>query len=172
MMPCVHYVIKETKKTTKNQKAMTDKEKIIQEIERRIHFLDGMVNTDFGRGSLDTLNKVLNFIHSIPAEEPSEDLKKAAEEYASMSQIAYKGIHCTYVDDQHAFIAGADWQKEQMMKGLCYETKVYRDEEGDGIDTPIESWLALENNEITNLPNIGLKDGDKVKVIIVKEDEQ
>jgi hypothetical protein len=57
------------------------------------------------------------------------------------------------------------------MKGFCYETKVYRDEEGDGIDTPIESWLALENNEITNLPNIGLEDGDTVKVIIVKEDK-
>lgn len=65
----------------------------------------------------------------------------------------------------------AQLQKKQIMKGLCYETKLYKDEEGDGIDTPIESWLALENNEITNIPNIGLKAGDNVKVIIVKDEQ-
>ena len=157
---------------------MTDKEKIIQEIERRIHFLDGMINTDFGRGSLDALNKVLDFINSLPAEQPSEDLEKAAKDFVEKNSpytdefMLDNEVEEAYKIAELTFKRGAQWQKEQMIKGLCYETKVYRDEEGDGIDTPIESWLALENNEITNLPNIGLKDGDKVKVIIVKEDEQ
>jgi hypothetical protein len=108
----------------------------------------------------------IDFINSLPAEQPSEELEKAAIEFGAKQGLELKPFARRF------FIAGAKWQKEQMMKGFCYETKVYRDEEGDGIDTPIESWLALENNEITNLPNIGLKDGDKVKVIIVKEDEQ
>ena len=66
------------------------------------------------RGDI-TSNEIVEWLKNIQTspEQPSEDLEKAAEEYASMSQIAYKGIHCTYVDDQHAFIAGADWQKEQ-----------------------------------------------------------
>lgn len=144
---------------------MTDKEKIIVEIERRINFLDGMINTDFGRGSLDTLNKVLNFINSLPAEQPSEEL----EEEIKRKYESDNALMMPIKDFRKLILHFTNWQKEQMMKGLCYETKVYRDEEGDGIDTPIESWLALENNEITNLPNIGLKDGDNVKVIIAKE---
>jgi hypothetical protein len=96
------------------------------------------------------------------------DLVRKADEIA----IKWKAYGLPYNAIRDAAIEMALWQKEQMMKGLCYETKVYRDEEGDGIDTPIESWLALENNEITNLPNIGLKDGDKVKILIIKEDEQ
>lgn len=43
-------------------------QKIRQEIERRIHFLDGMVNTDFGRGALETLNKLKQFIDYLPEE--------------------------------------------------------------------------------------------------------
>ena len=117
-----------------------------------------------------------DFINSLPAEQPSEesikDLIQKAEELYGVKDKSFPLSEFPKEEKRQAFIKGAKWQEEQMMKGFCYETKVYRDEEGDGIDTPIESWLALENNEITNLPNIGLKDGDKVKVIIVKEDEQ
>lgn len=69
------------------------------------------------------------------------------------------------------FIKGAEWQKQQMMKNTVLETKVMMDCDGDGIETPYEEWLTLENTEILSLPdNIGLKDGDKVKIIIIKED--
>lgn len=52
-----------------------------------------------------------------------KNLKKAAEEYASMSSIAYKGVHCTYVDDQIAFIAGAEW-KDKQFEDIKDEIKV------------------------------------------------
>jgi len=69
----------------------------------------------------------------------------------------------------------AKWQKkkdqEEMLKGAVLETKVMMDCDGDGIDTPYEEWLTLENTEIPFIPNnFGLKEGDKVKIIIVKED--
>jgi len=62
-------------------------------------------------------------------------------------------------------------QKQQMMKNVILETVVMRDSDGDGVETPVESWLTLANTEIPELPeNLGLKEGDKVKVIIIKED--
>lgn len=140
---------------------MTQIETIIAEIERRVDKYE-----DDHDPVPMALKSVIDFINSLPAEQPSEDVEEVANIYANKQGLELKPFAIKF------FKSGAQWQKEQMMKGLCYETKVYRDEEGDGIDTPIESWLALENNEIMNLPNIGLKDGDKVKVIIVKEDEQ
>lgn len=161
---------------------MNTKEKIIAEIERLMNWKpkaipSGMRQRDvlnIRKGVLLTLKA---FINSLPAEQPSEDLKEAAKDFVEKNSpytdefMLDNEVEEAYKIAELTFKRGAQWQKEQMMKGLCYKTKVYRDEEGDGIDTPIESWLALENNEITNLPNIGLKDGDKVKVIIVKEDE-
>ena len=141
---------------------MTQIEQIKAEIERL------KAEIPYHENAWSVLDKLKTFINSLPAEQASEDLEKAAKKYA-VAKHHDKTLQDIVAID---FIAGANWQKEQMMKGFCYETKVYRDEEGDGIDTPIESWLALENNEITNLPNIGLKEGDKVKILIVKEDEQ
>lgn len=138
---------------------MTQIDKIKAEIERLKHY--GTIPYD--RDVFEGVCLIESFINSLPAEQPSEDLEKAANIYANKQGLELKPFASKF------FKSGAQWQKEQMMKGFCYETTVYRDEEGDGIDTPIESWLALENNEITNLPNIGLKEGEKVKVIIVKE---
>lgn len=131
-------------------------------------------------GWLNALKWMEDFTNSLPAEQPRVELEEVAtaltNEIVGELNVGDYTDHSGHNAHWHSFkegvVAGVQWQKEQMIKGFCYETKVYRDEEGDGIDTPIESWLALENNEITNLPNIGLKDGDKVKVIIVKEDEQ
>lgn len=73
-----------------------------------------------------------------------------------------------------AFIAGAKWQREQMLKKcVVLETVVMKDCDGDGIETPYAEWLTLENTEIPSLPdNIDLEEGDKVKLIIIKEDNQ
>lgn len=60
--------------------------------------------------------------------------------------------------------------EEAAMKNVVLETKVMKDSDGDGIDTPYEEWLTLEDTEIPFIPdNIGLKDGDKVKIIIIKQ---
>jgi transcriptional regulator with XRE-family HTH domain len=98
---------------------MTQIEQIKAEIERLTE-VTGYALSEYENGRrsamYDIRKQLTEYINSLPTEQPSEDLKKAAEEYASMSQIAYKGIHCTYVDDQHAFIAGADWQKERVIE--------------------------------------------------------
>lgn len=63
--------------------------------------------------------------------------------------------------------------REELIKNTVLETKVMMDCDGDGIETPYEEWLTLENTEIPSLPdNLGLKEGDRVKIIIVKEEQQ
>lgn len=71
-------------------------------------------------------------------EPTSKDLEQAAQEYTE------KGSKCQ--DEMDAFIAGAQWQKEQMMKGA--------------IDTRIDKRLA---------DMIGYTGSERVKVIIIKE---
>ena len=99
-------------------------------------------------------------------EEEIKFKKKIKEEIISIIYAAKR--NAAIVSE---FIKGAEWQKQQMMKNTVLETKVMMDCDGDGIETPYEEWLTLENTEILSLPdNIGLKDGDKVKIIIIKED--
>jgi hypothetical protein len=109
-----------------------------------------------------------------PTEQPSEGLEKAADYYLDNAPTAE--LMCGSYDGPdvyNAFVAGANWQKEQMLKNVVLETVVMKDDDGDGIETPYEEWLTLENTEIPSLPeNIDLKDGDKVKILIIKEDEQ
>lgn len=67
---------------------------------------------------------------------------------------------------------GMKVQKKLMMKAAVLETKVIRDSDGDGIDYPFVEWLELEDNEIIDLPDsLGLKEGDRVKLIIVKDEQ-
>lgn len=98
------------------------------------------------------------------------DLEKAAFKEAAYVPYPANGNH---IDSKRydSFIAGALWQKEQMMKGFCFETKVYRDDDGTIEDGNYEEWLDLENKEIIDLPidKLGLKDGDIVQVIIIKK---
>ena len=86
-------------------------------------------------------------------EKPSEDLEEAANEYAILDEEGkwkdggkYKG-----------FIAGAEWQKEQMMKDAV-EGFIFQSE-----DYYLKELVAQYNGE--------LKHGDKVKIIIVKNEE-
>ena len=100
-----------------------------------------------------------------------EEINKAADEYATMSSQAYKGVYCEYCNDKIAFLAGVEWMKKEILKNVVLETKVMEDSDGDGIETPYEKWLTLENTEIPFIPeNIGLKDGDKIKIIVFKDE--
>lgn len=75
----------------------------------------------------------------------------------------YANTHTEWYDSEGnpnvapAFEAGAKWQKEQMMKDAVDAEAVYMTGEG-----------TLFNPEV--LPD-NIKPGDKVKVIIVKEEE-
>ena len=79
-------------------------------------------------------------------EKVSDDLEEAADYYASMASQAYKV----------AFKAGAEWQKEQIMK--------------DAVDAEASYTMSVPSILIS-LP-IGIKVGDKVKVIIIKQENK
>ena len=88
-------------------------------------------------------------IDKIQKEPISEDLEGASKNYA---------LNNTPWDDckdeiQEAFKAGAQWKKEQMMVNAV-----------DGIARPNDNeiWCILDS--------FNLKDGDKVRVIVIKED--
>ncbi len=69
------------------------------------------------------------------------------------------------------FVALNEIIKEWLLKNTVLETVVIKESDGDGIETPYEEWLTLEDTEIPFIPNnIGLKEGDKVKIIILKEE--
>ena len=87
------------------------------------------------------------------------DLEEAAEKY---SKERAEG-HILY-DWVHAFIAGAKWQKEQMMKEavegeVCIPNVWVEHKEGK--ELVVRAEISKE---------LGFKFGDKVRIIIVKED--
>ena len=173
---------------------MTDKELIKQEIERRIVQAEEFAerakgaNDDSSKLSWDfvaTQNKsLLQFIDSLPEESGcvidfttrNEELEEALgrilnthyyfpDEYDELRSIPELAKYIAYFF--------AEWQKQQMMKNTVLETKVMMDYDGDGIEIPYYRWLTLENTEILSLPdNIRLKEGDKVKIIVVKTEQQ
>jgi hypothetical protein len=82
-----------------------------------------------------------------PKEEPvSEELEEAAEEW---DESLYRS---------DAFKAGAKWQKEQMM-AKAIDAELY----SDGMFIPL---IGVKDREKVS----DIKFGDKVKVIIIKED--
>ena len=101
---------------------------------------------------------LLAFIDSIPEEPASEDLDDAARDY-SLVIFRQNGVdmECVGSDSVSAFKAGAEWQKQQMMKDAV-EGLVC----GHNDNTP--AWIDLS---IKNKPNVNV--GNKVKIIIVKE---
>lgn len=91
---------------------MSDKDKIRQEIERRKkeNMYDDLPIT-IGRYYED--RDLLAFIDSLPDEKPSEDLEEAAQEYAIPFNDTTYGCEYSY----KGFIAGAEWQAKQLLKG-------------------------------------------------------
>lgn len=88
----------------------------------------------------------------------SEDLEKAATRAAYHQ---YQNIESDYIseNEKNKFIEGAKWKKEQMMKDAV-EGKILR--------------ASLKNDEFRivsdKIQNDNLKVGDKVKIIVIKED--
>ena len=94
---------------------MTDKVQLIKkEIERRMHFIDGMVNTDFRGGVLDTLNKLKDFIDSLPNEWIKIDKKHPLPKFEEVlgfneewieADFNPKGVRIGYLTDEGNFIS-------------------------------------------------------------------
>lgn len=149
---------------------MTDKKLIRQEIERIEQILD-----DFNKTHNNTIDngivsakknickQIKSFIDSLP-EEHNEDLEEEIENYInrnfsegcdggmlSDSEPNLGGV--TYCDLAKLARHFAEWQKQQMMKDAT-----------DG-----EITLDIDGNIRLNCPDV-LYVGDKVKIIIIKED--
>ena len=151
---------------------MTDKvQKIREAVEKRYEYWR---EKEFNSHSIESeirmseCQHLLLMLNSLQEETVSEELDEAAKADAMIerpddTEVGYD------LNRYGGFISGAQWQKEQLMKNVVLETEVLRDSDGDGVDTPYESWLTLANTEIPELPeSLGLEEGDKVKVIIVK----
>lgn len=130
-------------------------EKILVEIQRLKKELDGYAASE----GLDYIESYINLIereYSIPS-----NLEEAAKEYA---KTTFKKPHSDNPDeevtivepDKYAgFIAGAKWDKEQMMSNAV-EGTVY----GNGVYT----WVAGD------IPS-QFKYGDKVRVIVLPKED-
>ena len=116
-------------------------------------------------GKIKMCNELLSFLHTL-LEESDKNLDEAAEDFA---EGEWDGVvvdtdgNPLYSQDEieYTFKAGAEWQKEQMLKNAV-ETEV---------------WSYSSDEDLRAIPLFGidkfnnLKDGDKVKVIVLKEEE-
>lgn len=97
-------------------------------------------------------SQLIELIDSLPEEDPSEDLEEAAARYERENRESI----LSSVDIVDAFIAGAEWQRVEMMKDAA-EGEIVKD---------ISNMLAVTAR---NIHLDGFKFGDKVKIIIVKK---
>lgn len=128
--------------------------------------------------------RILSFLDTLPDEPVSNDLEEAAEKFARF----YDNGTCDGVA-QDCFIAGAEWQKAKMLKDnpvimqvedfqalidshakrveADYKQKMM---EGavEGVVYRYESYQRIATAIIVDVPKESL--GNKVKIIIVKED--
>ena len=148
-------------------------EKILSEIERRKKSLRAGICNDqaFTRKqknemlvASEELSRLKRFIDSIPDEQISDDLEGAARLYAIPHYM--KDIDMHYIEEypydpglEVAFKAGAEWQKEQMMKEAVEGYVNYYEDSGGILMAEAQVGCPYHN-------------GDKVKIIIVKEEDK
>lgn len=93
----------------------------------------------------------------MPEEQPSKDLEEAA--MAQANPVFFGGKIVDYLESKYeSFIAGAQWQKEQMLEDAV-ECEV--GSHGEPIQLTLDKYV---------LRSKGIFPRDKVKVIIVKEE--
>ena len=156
---------------------MTDKEKIRAEIERqkKENYYD--IYDEYDGFVRNAFESILSFIDSMQEEPVSEDMWEASKQYAlrqvfastdaEMTEQAYLSLRLfSGFEIAVAHKDGANWQKEQMMKE-AKDGVITFDYYGD--NDKIYGCIAHDS---FCLEELGLKDGDKVKLIIIKEDEQ
>ena len=130
---------------------MTDE---VELIHRRIEEIkantkDKQFASPYNTGRVDLCNELLSLIDSMQEEPVSEDLEEFALQYA--------GHHAPYdscmQEVEDAVKEGAKWQKQQLMKNAT-------------VAEYWDNWLILD-------PYLrgSFADGDKVKVIILKQEE-
>ena len=127
---------------------MTDKQNL-DAIKAEIHRLVDVRGYD-----REMANDLLAFMNSLPNEPVSEDLEEAANEYAKDYLFTPKPQRAPNIH----FINGANWQKQQMMKNAV----------SGHVGQTINGMLRALSDE--TFGDMGFTAGDKVKLIIIKED--
>lgn len=97
----------------------------------------------------------------LPAEQPNMELEDAADAYANANPGIYREngrLFDDYDKPKNDFIAGANWQKQQMLKSAV-----------NGIMDCDDSneWVEIIDRFIVT----PARAGEKVKILIIKEDE-
>lgn len=137
---------------------MTDKEKIIAEIERLYCEEAEKYDTSQEIGAKRILDELSKFINSLSSEQPSEELEYLAtslEETIGTSPQSRETI-ISYLQQ------AAQWQKEQMMKSAI-DAVIINDETSGCVVDCEQGCLVLEPNTYPI--------GQKLKILIIKEDE-
>ena len=149
---------------------MTDKVELIKaKVEEKINLYERLLNAGKGGGAglmskIVALQGVLidiNFIQidSLPEEPVSRCLEEAAEEYTSTGYEFFDSMGHPHVAP--AFKAGAQWQKEQMIKDAV-----------DACVTDIRTYKEENEVDFTVMYEKGIipyEIEQEVKVIVIKE---
>lgn len=155
-----------------------EKDKITAEIERLMKwkpkaFPCGMRQRDIINIRKTALLSLKNFINSLQVEQPNEDVEKfiqnLIDEYPiNKDCVPEQSLNDYYQGLRFGVLQGTQWQKEQMIKNCLYNTEVMLCTKQDN-----KEYLTLANDKLPHIPvSFGLNVGDKVKIIIIKEDEQ
>lgn len=178
---------------------MTEKiQKIKEEVERlKNHTLniqkskDGFV-TSVGQGRVEAFNDILQFIDSLPEEHASEDLEKEIGKYTTNHLLKKRNhstgvYHLTQKDCDDIARHFAEWQKKKdqetielaedhaMLAGM---NKIKEEMMKDAVETIIvNDWQYGKDPDHAVIPAIhqridGFNVGDKVRIIIVKTEQQ
>ena len=144
---------------------MTNEELIAtirNEIERQKTINKSLLEGQLKEGCLYAFNQVLNFLSTLESEKPmnQEELVEEVKRYYSdnFDYISSDQPTLSILTNIARHFTG--WQKEQMLKEAAEEVIDYvYDEKGDAYKAIRLDWLVGDF-------------GDKVRIIIVKEDEK
>ena len=139
---------------------MTDKELIKQEIERRINEYKNWIGYQTDSNYLE-LKELLQFIDSLPEEPASENLAEEFNRFLDEEEGVPRMWHSDEQMEWGMDIARhfAEWQKQKDLEDAVDATVLDVDAQ------TIEFGLWPEKL-------LDIKEGDKVKIIIVKEEQQ
>lgn len=156
-------------------KSLGKEEHASEDLEEEIDRFEDWIN-NFNQSDYPTSYTVRDIARHFAEWQKQKDLEDSLKSDMTMPNKFYKKGKADAMKEmkeslQTEYEKGRFDMREEMMKNTVLETKVMMDSDGDGIETPYEEWLTLENTEIPYIPdNLGLKDGDKVKILIVKEE--
>ena len=160
-----------------------DADLLRKEIDRRYNEYSAKKKTDdfiYYSGMADALDLFEQFLDTL-SEEPDKSLEEEAGEWAENE--AYGKSDAEFEMAYKGFIAGAKWQAEQddrdvvFWKGMQYAYARLK-EEAEGVVQDHGQFINFGDGKyidldptLENKPIVELADGDKVRVIIIKDDE-